>query len=241
MALSPLAFSAPGAAALPEAAPAHAKPTPEMARLIFDVTDSAVLNPVTSGRWNLARKTLEIRFTGRIEPHENTVWSLFGPGVEALSGQFAHVVLPKGWRYELSCDEQTRTVVLRNLRPDRAPAFPGVEDFGKYTIGGRGGRVIEVTHLNDRGPGILRDAVMARGPRTVVFRVSGTIALESELKIREPFLTIAGQTAPGDGICVKNYQFNFETQHMIIRYVRFRPGDEKGKEQDGFGGGGDTS
>jgi hypothetical protein len=99
--------------------------------------------------------------------------------------------------------------------------------------------VIEVTNLNDRGPGSFRAACLAEGPRIVVFRVSGTIALESELKIRNPYLTIAGQTAPGDGICVKNYQVNFDTQHLIIRYLRFRPGDEMGKEQDGFGGQGD--
>jgi hypothetical protein len=208
-------------------------------RLVFDVEHDQVLNPVTAGRWSLAGTTLEVRFKGRIEPHENSVLRLFGPGVEALEGRFEQVILPAGWRSDLEYDEKRRTATLRNVRPDRAPAFPGVEGFGKYTLGGRGGRVIEVTNLNDSGPGSLRAAVMAQGPRTVVFRVSGTIALESELKIRTPFLTIAGQTAPGDGICLKNYQFNFDTQHMIIRYVRFRPGDEKGKEQDGFGGGGD--
>ncbi len=208
-------------------------------RLVLDVEHDQVLNPVTAGRWSLAGTTLEVRFKGRIEPHENSVLRLFGPGVETLEGRFEQVILPAGWRYDLEYDEKRRTATLCNVRPDRAPAFPGVEGFGKYTLGGRGGRVIEVTNLNDSGPGSLRAAVMAQGPRTVVFRVSGTIALESELKIRTPFLTIAGQTAPGDGICLKNYQFNFDTQHMIIRYVRFRPGDEKGKEQDGFGGGGD--
>ncbi len=229
------------AAFLFTAAAVFAAPRPGDERVVFEVTDATVTEPVTSGRWNLAGKTLEVRFTGRIAPHENSVWTLFGAGVEALTGKFAKVVLPEGesWRYDLVYDEKARTVVMRNLRPDRAPAFPGVEGFGKYTLGGRGGKVIEVTNLNDSGPGSFRAAVMAKGPRTVVFRVSGTIALESEIKIREPYLTIAGQTAPGDGICIKNYQFNFETQHVIIRYLRFRPGDEMGKEQDGFGGGGD--
>ena len=80
---------------------------------------------------------------------------------------------------------------------------------------------------------------MARGPRTIVFRVSGTIALQSKFKITNPYLTIAGQTAPGDGICIKDYQVNFDTSHLIVRYLRFRPGDESRQEQDGFGGNGD--
>ncbi|MCC6699650.1 MAG: pectate lyase [Candidatus Hydrogenedentes bacterium] len=129
--------------------------------------------------------------------------------------------------------------MLKNFRPKRAPAFPGAEGFGKYTIGGRRGKVYEVTNLNDSGPGSFREACEAEGPRTVVFRVSGTIALESELEIENPYITIAGQTAPGDGICIKNYQFEFETDHMIVRYLRVRPGDEAGKEQDAFGGEGD--
>ncbi|MBI2423546.1 MAG: pectate lyase [Candidatus Hydrogenedentes bacterium] len=129
--------------------------------------------------------------------------------------------------------------MLHHLRPNRAPAFPGAEGFGKYTLGGRGGRVIEVTNLDDDGPGSLRAACEAEGPRVVVFRVSGTIPLESELEIEKPYITIAGQTAPGDGICLKNYQLGFETQDLIVRYLRVRPGDERGKEQDAFGGEGD--
>lgn len=236
--ICPWLFSA-VVAALPAARPPMPAPRPEAERLVFEVTDSEVLNPVRAGRWNLTGKTLEVRFTGRIAPHESSRWSFFGTGVESVQGRFARVVVPDGWNYVLACDEQARSVVMSNLRPDRPPAFPGAEGFGKYTLGGRGGRVIEVTNLADDGPGSFRAAVMARGPRTVVFRVSGTIALESELKIREPFLTIAGQTAPGDGICLKNYQVGFDTRHLIIRYLRVRPGDEKGKEQDAFGGQGD--
>jgi len=208
------------------------------ARMVFEVNDHEVLKPIHAGRWRLSG-VLEVKFVGPVAPHENSVLPLFAPGVEALEGRFEKVVLPSGWRYDLKYDDKLRTVTLSNLRPAGAPAFPGAEGFGKFTIGGRGGQVIEVTNLNDHGPGSFRAACEAEGPRTVVFRVSGTIALESKFKIVHPYLTIAGQTAPGAGICIKNYQVNFDTSHLIIRYMRFRPGDEAGKEQDGFGGKGD--
>ena len=111
-------------------------------------------------------------------------------------------------------------------------AFPGAEGYGAESIGGRGGRVIEVTNLNDDGPGSLREAVEVNEPRIVVFRVSGNIELESRLRIDCPYITIAGQTAPGDGICLKDHALIVSTDHVIVRYIRSRLGDNDGAEDD---------
>jgi len=115
-------------------------------------------------------------------------------------------------------------------------AFPGAEGYGKYTIGGRGGKVYEVTNLNDSGTGSLRAAVEASGPRTVVFRVSGTINLTRELKISNPYITIAGQTAPGDGICLRKYPLVIAANQIIVRYLRVRFGSESGVDADAVSG-----
>jgi hypothetical protein len=118
----------------------------------------------------------------------------------------------------------------------RQLAFPGAEGYGRFARGGRGGKVYEVTNLNDSGPGSLREAVEATGPRTAVFRVGGVIELKSRLVIKNPYLTVAGQTAPGDGICVKNYTFGASDTHdCIVRHVRIRVGDDSGLTNDGCG------
>ena len=116
-------------------------------------------------------------------------------------------------------------------------AFPGAEGFGRYATGGRGGKVYHVTTLEDGNePGTFRYAVTQHGPRTVVFNVAGTIFLKSDLNIINNDLTIAGQTAPGQGICIASYPVTVNASNVIIRYMRFRVGNEGGGEPDGLGG-----
>ncbi|QDH81497.1 polysaccharide lyase [Echinicola soli] len=104
------------------------------------------------------------------------------------------------------------------------PAFPGAEGGGAYTPGGRGGKIFVVTSLADSGPGTLREACEAGGARTIVFNVAGIIQLKKAISIRAPYVTIAGQTAPGDGICVAGETFAVDTHDVIIRHMRFRRG-----------------
>ena len=122
-----------------------------------------------------------------------------------------------------------------------AVAFPGAEGYGKYATGGRAGNVFIVSNLNDKGPGSFREAAEAKGKRIIVFAVSGTIHLETKLSIKGD-VTIAGQTAPGDGICLADNAVSLGGDNIIVRYLRFRMGD-KYQSQAGMvdGSGGDDA
>lgn len=114
----------------------------------------------------------------------------------------------------------------------KVPAFPGAEGFGKYVTGGREGKVVFVENLNDNGPGSLRAALAVSGPRIILFKVSGNIELESNLYISEGDVTIAGQSAPGEGITLQNYPIKVQADNVIIRFIRSRLGDLHDVEDD---------
>lgn len=124
-----------------------------------------------------------------------------------------------------------------DLKQAKIPAFPGAEGGGMYTQGGRGGKVLVVTNLNDSGPGSFRWACEQGGARIIVFNVSGIIKLETPIILRAPYVTIAGQTAPGDGICIAGQSFQVNTHDVIVRHMRFRRGATNvWYREDSFGG-----
>jgi len=125
----------------------------------------------------------------------------------------------------------------KDLPQAKIPAFPGAWGGGMYSFGGRGGRVIVVPNLNDSGPGSFRAACEAGGPRIVVFNVAGIIHLKSHIRVRAPYITIAGNTAPGDGVCLAGDTVELETHDVIIRHMRFRRGETwVGDRDDSLGG-----
>lgn len=124
-----------------------------------------------------------------------------------------------------------------DLRQAKIPAFPGAEGGGMYTFGGRGGKVLVVTNLDDDGPGSFRWACEQGGARIVVFNVAGIIRLKSPIFVRAPYITIAGQTAPGDGVCIAGESFQVDTHDVIVRHMRFRRGQTSViYREDSFGG-----
>jgi pectate lyase len=167
---------------------------------------------------------------------------LSDPHVAGAGGKMVQYVTgkkEKAFSFERAIVESAYREFYREADEQATPvggtlAFPGAEGYGAYAKGGRGGRVLFVTNLNDSGPGSLRAAVEAKGPRTVLFRIGGVIETKG-LEVREPYLTIAGQTAPGDGICIKKTESNGDafslsgTHDVIIRFLRFRAGNNTGE------------
>jgi hypothetical protein len=155
--------------------------------------------------------------------HSDSAWAVAYPIVmeEAKHGK---PFVPWASRYD-------------ELKHADIPAFPGAEGGGKVSFGGRGGKVYVVTNLNDDGPGSLRWACEQGGARIIVFNVAGIIKLNTPLIIRAPYITIAGQTAPGDGVCIAGESVWLNTHDVIIRYMRFRRGETNvGRRDDAIGG-----
>ena len=166
-------------------------------------------------------KDLEYQFKVRVRTGDGE--SGYSDPVKAIPGVSVPDTEPDP---DVPLEGYERFMIPSNEEDGVARAFPGAEGGGMYVTGGRGGRVIHVTNLNDSGEGSLRAAVEASGARTVVFDVAGIIELESQLRIKNGNLTVAGQTAPGDGICIKNYATVVEADNVIIRFVRFRLGNK---------------
>lgn len=154
-----------------------------------------------------------------------------GTTTHAVTGLYS--MLTYYWRI----DEVVGSVVTKGnvwMFRRAQKAFPGAEGYGRYARGGRGGKVVEVTNLNDNGPGSLRAAVTNDiGPRTIVFTVSGIITLNSRLVLSQPYVTVAGQTAPGKGICIRSAPFGFTGNDVVVRHMRLRLG--AGATYDGMG------
>lgn len=156
--------------------------------------------------------------------HSDSAWAIAKPIVEMEAAKFQRPYVPWAGR-------------PYDLPQASIPAFPGAEGGGKFSSGGRGGKVIVVTNLNEYGPGSLRWACEQGGARFVVFNVSGIIHLTTPLIVRAPYITIEGQSAPGDGVCVAGESFWVNTHDVVIRFMRFRRGETwVGRRDDAIGG-----
>ena len=156
--------------------------------------------------------------------HSDSAWAVAFPIVKKEAMEHGRPYVPWAWR-------------PYDLKQAKIPAFPGAEGGGMYTAGGRGGKVLVVTNLNDDGPGSFRWACEQGGARIIVFNVSGIIWLKTPIILRAPYVTIAGQTAPGDGVCIAGQSFQVNTHDVIVRHMRFRRGATNvWYREDSFGG-----
>ena len=190
------------------------------------MTVAAVFGPLpcTFAREKWPRPTPEaLQQMAEERRHEEEVWKQIGPEVLAWT--------KKGKPYIPFASKP------EDLPQASVPAFPGAEGAGRLSFGGRGGKVYVVSTLEDGGPGSFREACEAAGPRTILFNVAGIIHLKMPLHIRAPYVTIAGQTAPGDGVCIAGRTTHVDTHDVVIRYMRFRRGETNVFDRDDALGG----
>ena len=171
--------------------------------------------------------TLEITLLGGYTPANGTEFTLIEcTGAGTISGNFSNV--PSGWTSELR-DDNKRLVAKYSPAAETLKAFPGAYGFGAMATGGRGGTVYKVTNTNNSGAGSFRDATTGGNSRTVIFDTGGTCNAGTRIDTTRSGMTIAGQTAPGGGFCLRNAQFMIKnTSNWIVRHVRFRLGDNSG-------------
>ena len=159
-------------------------------------------------------------------------WSSDSPSVATVSSTgLVTALAPGSATVSATNGVTTDTVSIVVTRPPSQavlPVFPGAVGFGATTPAGRGGTVIRVTNLDDMGPGSLRAALQANGTRTIIFDVGGTITLSTRIIVRQPFVTLAGQTAPAPGVTLRGAGMSIRTHDVLIQHLRVRPGDGPG-------------